>query len=158
MNGIKTPLSASNLNLMQSTLLGNVKDDLTDDTKIPSVKAINDKILKTKNINLTVNTDYVYSTDWDYACIKIGNVVFLSINIIAFKVGNIPNHGVLLSNLPKPSTDHVFLLAPKHANLEQFRVAILQNGQLVRHWTADPEYGNTAENQYNGSIIYFTND
>lgn len=38
----ETPLSSSNLNLMQDTLLGNVKDNLNDDTKIPSVKAIND--------------------------------------------------------------------------------------------------------------------
>lgn len=36
----ETPLSAANLNLMQDTLLANVKNDLTDDTKIPSVKAV----------------------------------------------------------------------------------------------------------------------
>ena len=38
----ETPLSASNLNLMQDTILGNVVDTLEDDTKIPSVKAIKD--------------------------------------------------------------------------------------------------------------------
>ena len=38
----ETPLSASNLNLMQDTILGNVKDDLEDDTKIPSAKAVMD--------------------------------------------------------------------------------------------------------------------
>lgn len=124
---------------------------------IDSMK-INDKLLKTKNINLTINTDYVYSTDWDYTCIKIGNVVFLSINTIAFKVGNIPNFGVLLSNLPKPSTEHIFWLAPRHANIENFRVRINLNGQLVRHYAADPEYGSSSDNQYHGSIIYFTND
>ena len=119
---------------------------------------INDKLLKTKNINLTINTDYVYSTDWDYNCMKIGNVVFLSINTIAFTVGDIPNYGVLLSNLPKPSAEHIFLLAPRHANIGHFRVRINLNGQLVRHWTGDPEYGSSSNNQYNGSIIYFTND
>lgn len=40
----ETPLSAGNLNLMQDTLLANVKNDLSDNTKIPSVKAINDLI------------------------------------------------------------------------------------------------------------------
>jgi hypothetical protein len=45
-----TPLSASNLNLMQSTLLGNVKDDLTDDTKIPSVKAIKSTYSTTEKV------------------------------------------------------------------------------------------------------------
>lgn len=119
---------------------------------------INDKLLKTKNINLTINTDYVYSTDLDYNCMKIGNVVFLSINTIAFKVGDIPNAGVLLSNLPKPSKGHVFYLAPRHANIENFRVSINQNGQLVKHYSVNPEYGDSSNNQYNGSIIYFTND
>lgn len=118
---------------------------------------INDKLLKTKNINLTVNTDYVYTTDLDYTCIKIGNVVFLSINTIAFKVGDIPNYGVLLSNLPKPSTTHIFLLAPRYAE-EQFRVSINLDGQLVRHWTVDPEHGDSTNKQYGGTIIYFTND
>ena len=134
----------------------------SDMNEIKNVVNANDddlnEILKTKNINLTINTDYVYSTDWDYACIKIGNVVFLSINTIAFKVGNIPNFGVILSNLPKPSTSHVFWLAPRHANIEDFRVAINPNGQLLRHYAVDPEYGNSSDNQYHGSIIYFTND
>lgn len=122
------------------------------------VNGLNDKLLKTENINLTINTDYVYSTDWDYNCMKIGNVVFLSINTIAFKVGDIPNDGVILSNLPKPSTEHIFLLAPRYANIEKFRVYLSQNGQLIRHWTGDPQYGDSANKQYGGTIIYLTND
>ena len=43
----ETPLSAANLNLMQDTILGNVKDNLDDGTKIPSVKAVKGKILWT---------------------------------------------------------------------------------------------------------------
>lgn len=35
-----TPLSASNLNLMQDTLLANVKDNLDDESKIASCKAV----------------------------------------------------------------------------------------------------------------------
>ena len=134
----------------------------SDMNEIKNVVNANDdainEILKTKNINLTVNMDYVYSTDLDYTCIKIGNVAFLSINTIAFKVGNIPNFGVLLSNLPKPSTGHIFYLAPIHANIGHFRVAINPDGQLLRHWTGDPEYGDSANKQYSGTIIYFTND
>lgn len=45
----ETPLSAANLNLMQNTLLGNVKDNLDDDTKIPSVKAVKGKIIWTNS-------------------------------------------------------------------------------------------------------------
>lgn len=41
----ETPLSASNLNLMQDTILGNVKDDSTDDTKIASVKLASGVVL-----------------------------------------------------------------------------------------------------------------
>lgn len=37
----ETPLSAANLNQMQDTLLSNVIDDLSDETKIPNVKSIN---------------------------------------------------------------------------------------------------------------------
>lgn len=118
---------------------------------------INDKLLKTKNINLTINTDYVYSTDWDYNCMKIGNVVFLSINTIAFKVEDIPNYGVLLSNLPKPINEHIFLLIPRNTG-NSFRVRINGSGNLVRHYSSHPEYGNSANKQYGGTIIYFTND
>lgn len=38
----ETPLSASNLNLMQDTLLSNVKDNLEDESKIASCKAVKD--------------------------------------------------------------------------------------------------------------------
>ena len=135
----------------------------SSDGEYPSAKCVYDNLneindkLKAKKINLTINTDYVYSTDWDYDCLKIGNVVFLSINTIAFKVGDIPNYGVLLSNLPKPSTVHIFLLAP-NVNTVQFRVAINLDGQLIRHWTEDPVHGDSANKQYSGTIIYFTND
>ena len=144
----ETPINADNLNNIENGI----------ETNDANIMKINDKLLKTENINLTINTDYVYSIDWDYTCIKIGNIVFLSINTIAFKVGDIPNFGVFLSNLPKPSTGHIFYLAPRHANIEHFRVAINQNGQLVRHYTIDPEHGISSENQYHGLIIYFTND
>ena len=36
----ETPLSAANLNLMQDTILGNVKDNLEDESKIASCKAV----------------------------------------------------------------------------------------------------------------------
>lgn len=51
----ETPLSASNLNLMQDTLLGNVTDNLDDDTKIPNVKAVKDIYSTTE-----VKTNKVY--------------------------------------------------------------------------------------------------
>ena len=134
------------------------------DTQYPSAKCvydnlneINDKLLKTENINLTINTDYIYSADLDYTCIKIGNVVFLSINTIAFKVGDIPNSGVLLSNLPKPINGHIFLLMPRNTG-NSLRVRIDESGNLVRHYSSPPEYGDSANKQYGGTIIYFTND
>lgn len=46
----QTPVTANNMNEMQSTLLGNVKDDLTDDTKIPSVKAIKNTYSETETV------------------------------------------------------------------------------------------------------------
>lgn len=148
-------LGNGNISLPQVT--DSYSASTTDSYSCNYVNEINDKLLKIKNINLTINTDYVYSTDLDYTCIKIGNVVFLSINTIAFKVGDIPNYGVLLSNLPKPSTAHIFYLAPRSAG-EHFRVSINPDGQLARHWTVDPEHGDSANKQYHGLIIYFTND
>ena len=129
----------------------------TDSYSCNYVNEINDKLLKTENINLTINTDYVYSTDLDYTCIKIGNVVFLSINTIAFKVGDIPNDGVLLSNLPKPINEHIFLLIPRNTG-NSLRVCIDKSGNLVSHYSYPPEYGDSANKQYGGTIIYFTND
>lgn len=60
-----TPLSASNLNLMQSTLLGNVKDDLTDDTKIPSVKAVKSGIMESGSND---NGNYIKFYDGTLIC------------------------------------------------------------------------------------------
>lgn len=64
----ETPLSAANLNLMQDTLLSNVKDDLTDNTKIPSVKAVKGVILWTNpnpNANFDSQTINLSSSDYD---------------------------------------------------------------------------------------------
>lgn len=69
----ETPLSASNLNLMQDTLLGNVKDNLDDDTKIPSVKAVKGKIIWTNqdtSEQWTTSRQITMNTS-DYDCYRV---------------------------------------------------------------------------------------
>lgn len=74
----ETPLSAANLNLMQDTLLGNVKDNLSDNTKIPSVKAVKDN-LEWKLVGSetgTTSIDLPNSFNELYIEIGNGNVIY----------------------------------------------------------------------------------
>ncbi len=115
-------------------------------------------ILHTSNINLTFNSQYVYDTDLDYNCLKIGNIVILSINTMGFKTNNIENYGVIASGLPKPTATHRFHLFPNNGTANSFRVHIDTDGRIKRHWTSDPIYGDSANKQYNGCLVYLTNE
>lgn len=132
----------------------------------PSINVDGDEIYNLKlqtpqKITLSFNTTYVYSTDLDYICFKLGNLVFLFINILAFKVGTIadfPNFSVIISGLPRPAQNRFFYLQPSGKSDNKFRASITTEGNMKRHWSADPVYGDTQNKQYSGCIVYETID
>lgn len=129
-----------------------------------SIKLKNDiyfdsKGIQAKVITPIINTDYVYSSDLDICCFKLNNIAIIKINTIAFK-SEIPNFDIIMSNLPKcKSPDCISYLYARHCNnQEAVRVRINSSGQMVKHYSAEPYYGSSANYQYSGLFIYETID
>lgn len=114
-----------------------------------------------QKITLSFNDTYVYTSDLQYICFKLGNLAFVFINVLAFRVGaiaDLPNYAVLATGLPRPSRTEVFYLQPSGKSDNKFRADITVNGNMQRHWSADPVYGDSANRQYSGFIVYETID
>lgn len=118
-------------------------------------------ILNIKTISLYVNEDYVYLGDLQYMCVKIGKLVILNIRTLAFKQ-EIPNYQEIIYGLPRPSEyTIVYLYGGNGASGHTMRLGISDNGTsgiIQTHWSPTPIYGDSANNQYGGTIIYKTNE
>lgn len=126
---------------------------------IPKCKENNkllNEILKPQSIQLTFNEEYVYSSDLGYMCFKIGNLVFLNIYTIAFKK-EVPNFTWLIEGLPKTNTYPIFYLnGGCTASGTTARCSITEQGRAQTFWGAPTSYGDSANKQYYGTIIYRT--
>ena len=137
---------------------------LKNDTYIDSSGIAHNKeklsdILNTESRILTFNEEYVYSTDLEYYCLKIGKVVFLNIRTIAFKKGFEETGTQFISGLPKPSAYLVFYLyGGMEASGTALRCAITPEGIIVNHYSSPTSVGNSASRQYGGTLIYLTTD
>lgn len=105
---------------------------------------------------LTPNNNYVYSTDLEYICVKIGNLVILNINTMAFSASVDNNFTTLFSGLPPSITGTIGYLIPNDHTYDLFRVRITDSGTLINHWANPNKYGNSSGFQYSGIIMYFT--
>ena len=131
----------------------------------PSIKVDGNEIYNLKlqtpqKIILSFNTTYVYDTDLDYTCFRLGKLVFLFINTLAFRVGAIadfPNYSTIISGLPSPAQTKIFYLQPS-GNYNRFRANVTTAGNMKRHWSSDPSYGDSANKQYSGFIVYETTE
>lgn len=116
------------------------------------------KKLLMEPINISFNEEYVYSSDLNYICFKIGNIVFLNIHAIAFKK-DIPHGAIIISNLPKAASDIIaYLYGGLNAKGDTSRVTINTNGNMNIHYGSPLYYGDSASNQYSTTIIYKTTD
>lgn len=115
-------------------------------------------ILDIQTILLSVNTDYVYLNDLQYICFKIGKLVILNIQTLAFKK-EIPNYQEIIYGLPKPINSIAFCLyGGNAASGNTVRLAINTNGNIQTHWSPTVLYGDSANTQYGGIFIYKTNE
>ncbi len=110
-----------------------------------------------RSYTLSVNETYVYTEDFSYSCLRLGNVVFLNINTIAFKQ-DIPNFTWFLTGLPTPVSYIVGFLQPSWPSYNRVRFG-LSYSNMQTHWSAPINLvGDHANNQYYGTIIYLTTD
>lgn len=140
-----TPINATNLNTMQNNIENGINDVA--------------QTLEPVSINLTFNEEYVYNTDLEYYCLKIGKVVFLNIRIIAFKKGFEESGTQFISGLPKPSAYLIFYLyGGAEASGTALRCAITSEGTIYNHYSSPTGVGDSANRQYGGTLIYLTNE
>lgn len=115
-------------------------------------------ILDIQTIPISVNTDYVYYNDMQYTCVKIGKLVILNIQTVAF-TQEIPNYQEIIYGLPKPINAIVFyLFGGNVANGNTVRLGLNPNGNIQTHWSPAILYGDSANKQYGGILIYKTNE
>ena len=111
------PINKDNLNHMDNGIEANDKK-LSD-------------ILNQESRILTFNEEYVYSSDLQSDCFKIGKMVFLNIHTIAFKKGFEESGTQFISGLPKASTGKFFIymvawkLVAQHLGAQLIKKVIL---------------------------------
>lgn len=136
-----------------------VEEGSTATSYVPylNLEEVQEKLLM-EPINISFNEEYVYSSDLNYICFKIGNIVFLNIHAIAFKK-DIPHGAIIISNLPKAASDIIaYLYGGLNAKGDTSRVTINTNGNMNIHYGSPLYYGDSASNQYSTTIIYKTTD
>lgn len=106
---------------------------------------------------MTVNEEYVYTSDLSYIVVRIGKIVILNIRTIAFK-SEAAHGAVLITGLPPAKNGVIFYLYGGHAAAgTSVRVALQENGTINIHYSSIPQYGDSPNKQYSGTLIYETN-
>lgn len=121
---------------------------------------VNGDCLIPKQLYLTFNNDYVYSTDLEYICFKIGKIVILNIRTIAFKTA-LSHESVILRGLPIPKNYSIFYLYGGQNSLgatASVRCAVNTYGDVAAHYSGTDLVGESANKQFSGIVIYETTD
>lgn len=123
-----------------------------------NMQELQENIFNVNPINLTFNEDYVYTTDLQYDCFKIGKIVFFNIHAIAFK--QIPTNGtVIIYGLPKMTNGIIFyFFGGSNAKGDTFRAFASQDGNVNIHYGEPSYFGNSSSNQYSCFLTYITNE
>lgn len=146
--------------LEQGSIATAYEQYVTPSIKVDGNEIYNLKLQTPQKITLSFNTTYVYETDLDYTCFRLGKLVFLFINTLAFRVGttaDFPNYSNIVSGLPRPAQTKIFYLQSS-GNFNRFRANVTTAGNVQRHWSSDPSYGDSSNKQYSGFIVYETID
>lgn len=130
----------------------------TEYTPYLNLQELQENIFNVNPINLTFNEDYVYATDLQYDCFKIGKIVFFNIHTIAFK--QIPTNGtVIIYGLPKMTNGIIFyFFGGNSAKGDTFRAFASQDGNVNIHYGEPSYFGNSSSNQYSCFLTYITNE
>ena len=111
--------------------------------------------IRIKRLYPTFDSEYVYTNqDFGYIAFQIGRLVFIFIQSIAFKK-EIGNFVPFITGLPIPTDYNIEYLLGSNT-MPSIRVSIT-NGVVQTHWTV-VEYGDSANKQYSGLLVYETNE
>lgn len=107
-----------------------------------------------QSINFTIDTNHVYSSDLSYSCLKIGKMVILNIHSMAF-VKLLDNFVKFIFGLPKPVSYKIFyLIGGNGAEGSVARCGLCEDGSIQTHWGSPAHYGDSANKQYEGIVVY----
>ena len=107
---------------------------------------------------MTVNEEYVYTTDLSYIVVRIGKIAILDIRTIGFK-SVVPHGGKIIYGLPPAKNGAMFYLYGANvAKGDTVRAFISESGEVNIHYGSNTYYGNSSDTQYGGTIIYETTD
>ena len=128
-----------------------------DSTGIVHNKKLLSEILDIQEIPLAINENYVYSTDFDVYCYKVGKLVIIEFCEMAFKTS--PETGeTIISGVPTPISPTTFSLFGNNlAKGDTVRLHIRSNDINI-HFKSPEHYANSANKQYSGVVIYKTNE
>ena len=111
-------------------------------------------ILEQPSITLQFNTNFIYTTDLEYDCYKLGKMVFVNFHTIAFKAVPTATDWVI-SNLPHPSNIIIsYLIGCRDCQGTTWRYKVETDGCILPHYTSAPVVGSTQNKQYYGVLIY----
>lgn len=129
-------------------------DSTNTDEQYPSAKAVYNAIPEIQSIELAIDTNHVYSTDFNYSCFKIGKMVILNIHSIAF-TSLLDTYVKFISGLPKPVSYKIFyLIGGNGAEGSVARCGLCEDGSIQTHWGSPSNYGDSANKQYEGIVVY----
>ena len=111
-----------------------------------------------KMLPMTINEGYVYTSDLSYIVVRIGKIVILNIRTIGFK-SVVPHGGKIIYGLPPAKNGVLFYLyGGNTAKGDTMRLYIDESGEVNVHYGSNSYYGNSADAQYSGTLIYETTD
>lgn len=113
-----------------------------------------------RKIYPSFNWDYIYTTDLQYTCFKVGRMVFLNIHTMGFHVS--PENGTtIISNLP-PTANNAYIGFYLDGGLGDgaysARCLITPGGTINIHWGSPTQIGDSANKQYRCFLMYETNE
>lgn len=117
-------------------------------------------VLIPRKIYPSFNWDYIYTTDLQYTCFKVGRMVFLNIHTMGFHVS--PENGAtIISNLP-PTVNNAHIGFYFEGGLGDgaysCRCLVTPGGTIQIHWGSPTQIGDSANKQYRCFLMYETND
>ena len=124
------------------------------------IEGLDLQINNAQTYSLTFNNTYIYDTDLDYTCVRIGNVVILNIHTLGFKLADYAvTDAILISGLPRPTKPiYLYMYGGLGAEGDTGRFRLNGEGQIVSWYGNISQYGDSANKQYSATLVYLTND
>lgn len=120
--------------------------------------AFMDEVYPVKLTNSSINKDYVFSDDLDYAVFRIGKMIVVDFRTIAFK-SSVPHGTKIMLDLPVAKIPVIFYLTGGgSAKGDTMRLYLSDSGTISVHYGSNTYYGSSPNAQYFGVLVYERKD